>query len=362
MEISNYKDSYKSLIADFNNRLEEGGAIEGVHRFPLGPDDLDFSDPDALVNQEIFVILVDGLVRGAIILKHQEYQINGSVVDFIDIQHPLTEAVINKKYSRLSLYLLGKFSKFDYVHGLGMGGLDGPLPQIMKLLKYELIELPFLFYALNIGALVKVVLKRKGIRSGLILSLISKPLSVLSVLPQVIGKGILAAKTRNLSIEPLDVFTEQDDVLWDDIKDDYSLIAVKNSRNLNVVYANKKFKFKKYRVFEGDKYIGWFSVLITKFEDDKYFLDSKVCTILDVVSHQKHWVDMIRMIKVLCLDNACDMIIHSNLNAPFISVLKQHMFIQGPSNFAFAMKLKDTEIDLSKMWITRIDGDGPINL
>ena len=362
MEFVKYEEALKPLIKDFNKRLYDGGARESNHVFPLGSEELDFSGSENLVYQEIFLAIEAGFVRGAIIIKHQNYLINGVVRDFVDFQHPLTEAVINKKYSRLSVVLLNKFSNYDYIHGLGMGGVDQALPQMLKMLKYSVIAVPFFFCPIDFGKLARIVFKKKKIKENALLRCGSILMSQVSYGLSFLRHRFLKKRLRGFELKAIDEFSDEESDLWEQVKGDYSLIALKTKEELNAVYSNKKFNFKKYRVYQNKKYLAWFSVLITKFEDDKYFLNSRVCALVDIVGERGNLDRVLDMVKLLSFDNQCDLIIHNNTNAVFNNALKRNQFLEGPSNQAFAIKTNTEEVDLDRSWITRIDGDGPINL
>src|SRR5262245_32826009 len=88
--------------------------------------------PGATLFQEMFLAAEEGIVRGGYILKHQEFMLNKQrrLVDFY--HSPLSEGLIDRKYSAVGLKLLQDALKRNPpLYALGMGGRDKPLPRML---------------------------------------------------------------------------------------------------------------------------------------------------------------------------------------------------------------------------------------
>jgi hypothetical protein len=156
-------------------------------------------------------------------------------------------------------------------------------------------------------------------------------------------------------------FNLTDSFLWNNLKSNFDLIAVKDDENLNELYCNSPHDLLKYRVSVEGRYVGYIILKITKHTNNKYFLNSKTLTIVDMLCENKNYFVFIKMIKKIALMNNCDLVLVNSTYEKFNSTLSKLSFITLPSNFGFVYKTEKT-FNILNSWITRADGDGPINL
>ena len=91
----------EEMVAKFNSRLRQG---QVPFQFPEShiPDWLPKSD-NRSISQEFFLALQDGQVRGAYILKHQDFWFRDRVISVGNYGLPLSEGVINRSFNTVVL-------------------------------------------------------------------------------------------------------------------------------------------------------------------------------------------------------------------------------------------------------------------
>ena len=99
------------------------------------------------IRQDYFLAIDDSAaVRGGYILKTQDFWINGGLEPIGNLQLPLSEGIVDPRYGFVGLQLvLDAVKRQPLLYSLGMGGLDGPYPKLLKGLRWSLFPVPFLF-------------------------------------------------------------------------------------------------------------------------------------------------------------------------------------------------------------------------
>ncbi len=344
---------HKDMLDDFNKRIDRTGL-----RFDYNTHQL--LKPGSKIFQEQIVLVEDEeYIRCAAKIKNQNYLLKGKIINFQDIQIPISESIIDRKYLPSNLFFLKNLSNLSKnMHALGMGGVDEPLPKILNKLGFDLFKVDFFFLPLKISTLYNIFINKININLLKNFSFIFKPLdSIISL-----SYKLNCFKNRNIKIKIFEEFTEQDTLIWEAVKNDFHLIAEKKAENLNIIYSSERFKLTKLRIYDQEEYLGWLVLKITRHERDKYFADEKTCTIVDLCTEPCNYNIFIKTAKRIAFKDNAGVILMNSLNKEFNYFLKKNLFINSNSNFAFASKLENQHIDLNKSWITRGDGDGPINL
>ena len=161
--------------------------------------------------------------------------------------------------------------------------------------------------------------------------------------------------------ETFNDFDYTDTALWDSLNNCFDLIAIKDMENLNALYNKSLHKLQKIKIFENGQYLGWIILKTSKHIDSKHFNDCTTTTIVDLLCKQNDYNLFLKIIKNISRINKSDIILMNSTFEKFNDQLKKSKFIHIPSNFGFVYKT-NLEFDISNSWITRADGDGPINL
>ena len=348
-EFLEFKENYSKLLEDFNERIKNTNV-----NFPH-PKNWFFKKKDIINNDYFIVVENNKFIRAVVAIKNQQYLINGKEINFKDIQQPISESIIDKKFLIQNLVFFNKIINLSVnMHGLGMGGLNEPLPKILSKLKFNKYLIPFFIFPISVKKTLYIYLKRKKINF---------PLKILEILSPIdfFYKFLINFFQNKITQEEFNLFDKKDDELWDKVKLNFDLISFKNKINLNLVYNSKRFDLLKIRIYKNKNYLGWIVLKITKHNNSNHFFDSKTCTIVDMLCEKIHYNILIKEIKKISLKYNCDVILVNSTYFDFNIKLKNNFFINFNSNFGFVYKTFET-FNIHKSWITRGDGDGPINL
>ena len=95
-------------------------------------------------------------MRGGIILQHQRFNLIGSLVPIINIQLPISEGLIDRRYAFLGMWIIKKTLQINLnAFALGMGGMDQPLPKLLQALDWTVRPIPFFFYVHNVATVLR---------------------------------------------------------------------------------------------------------------------------------------------------------------------------------------------------------------
>ena len=370
IKIEPYIDDHIVGVRKFNSRLEKGGSSR---KFSLRSISAWLPRVEGRdIYQEYFLALEgDSAIRGGYELKHQTFLIQNESRAVAFISNPISEGIVNKKYSLVGLQLIRDAQKKQpFLFALGMGGYSQPLPQVLKAMGWTIEQVPFYF---------RVVSSRNFLNNIMYLRNSATKRVLIDFLKLTgIGKlGINLIQTINqkrksgadsLSFDVIPSFGSWAAHLWEACYKEYSLIAVRDSKTLNILYPESDSRFLKIRVSLNNEVIGWAVALDTSMKDSKQFGDMRVGTIIDCLASRENSLDVVTSATRLLENRGVDLTV-SNQSCDFwCESLKNSGFIRGPSNFLIGMSSKASEalspfeINKRTMHFVRGDGDGPVNL
>ncbi len=370
IEIKPYTEELMPSVSAFNRRFKAGG---GILEFP------EHHVPSWLpklagrkIFQEYFVAVENGGgVRGAYILKHQEFALAGDTVSLACYSLPISEGVVNKNYAATGLQLcLNALKRQPLLFALGFGSQQVPLALMLKTLGWTFEKVPFFFlvhhpfrFLRNIAYLRSTRLRR-----------------ALADLLAFSGTGGIAFKICNLllpkrsphelpsQVGVLDDFGDWVDVLWEECKHDYALCAVRDRETLQILYPRANPRFIRLKVSRDGKAIGWAVLLNTQMIGSEHFGNMRVGSLVDCLALRKDARPVVRAATQHLKTLGADLIISNQLDAAWGMALKECGFLSGPSNFLFAASKKLVErlqpfpAKLSSIHMNRGDGEGPSRL
>jgi len=370
LKITPYTQDHIEEMKKFNSRLVAGGSDSQFPESPV-PAWLPPREGQRLFQEYFVVTDEDAAVRGAYILKHQDFHIRGQVTPLADFQLPISEGTVNPKYASLGARILFDSRKRQPLRfGLGGGGLHQPATRMLGAAGWGLFPVPFLFKILHpVRFLRRITFLRTCVGRRAMLDL----LAVTGVGWAAI-KALQAIKTRKLtlsksiSFELVDEFGEWADELWDECKSQYTMSAVRDCETLKILYPREKARFLRLRVKEGQRVIGWAVLLDTQMSGHKQFGDMRVGSVVDCLAHEQHIPAVTRCSLQFLQERNADIIVSNQLDARWCDALKCAGLLSGPSNFTFSASpelvklLKSSDVDTSQIHMNRGDGDGPNHL
>ena len=369
--IKPYSADLAEAANEFNRRLGVGGS---AFRFPFPMPNTMPTIPittNDKIYDEHFVALEDGAVRGAYLLRHQKFSFNGCIAAVAFIQWPMSEGIVERKYNFVGLQLLiDAVKRQPLIFALGMGGYGEPLPRMLRALGWSMHTVPFFFKIIhpqrfleNI-AYLKTTIFRKFLLA--ILKLTGMGWLGIKLLHVLIGSK--KWPEDSLSFEVVESFANWADELWQQCKDKYAMVAVRDKQTLNILYQGESKRFIRLRILQNNHVIGWAVVLDTPMTNHKQFGNMRVGSIADCLALPQNASQVVAAATRFLEKAGVDIIVSNQSYLSWCHAFKSAGFIDGPSNFIFAAskelakRLTPFDSNKTKAHLNRGDGDGPMRL
>lgn len=145
MIVREFTDDMVGEVRRFNARLRTGGVKSQFPTSPV-PAWLPKLAGRRLFQEHYLAVDDTAAVRGAYILKHQDFWIKDEVLSIGDFHLPISEGVVNKSYPQVAVQLLRHaIQKQPLLFGLGIGGYDESLAGLLDAAKWSMFSVPFFF-------------------------------------------------------------------------------------------------------------------------------------------------------------------------------------------------------------------------
>jgi hypothetical protein len=367
IQIQRYTEREVPAVQEFNRRLAAGGTSAEFH-FPESP------IPHWLplknsrrIYQDYYLALDEGIVRGAFILKYQEFVLGGTMQKLAYYHLPVSEGIVNRKFASVGAHMLRAAMRMEpAVYALGMGGFDRPLPTMLKAMRWQMAAVPFFFKVMHPTRFLRQIAPLR----------ISSLRRAASQTAAVTGTGWLAvkgvqwmrsSKTAPSRVEVVDRFDSWSDELWQKCSRDYWMIGSRDSTTLNLLYPASK-NFLCLKITSPRRTTGWAVLLDTQMSNNKYFGSLRVGSIVDCLATSEDAAGVVAAATRFLSRRGVDLVISNHSHEVWRRGFRSEGFFQGPSNFIFAAspvlaeKLVPFEKYQSQVYLNRGDGDGPVNL
>jgi hypothetical protein len=353
-------------VRAFNRRLASGG-IE--FQFPETHISRDYPPRvGRRISQEHFVAVDEtGAVRGAYILKTEPFWIAGREQLVCNFQLPLSEGIVDKKWSMVGVRLLTDALKRNpLLYCLGMGGTARPLPQMLARFGWDLVEVPFYFRVLRGGNFARE-LRAVGGATATALRLAGRlGFASLGTEAWKLWSRIQApSSSRRNDVEIVEEFSSEVDADQEVLLRDISCSAVRSSVTLSERFLKDDKRFLRLVLRDSEARLeGWALIGVSQLKDHKQFGNMKLGSLIDVMAREGSEAALIQECLQVLEDRGADLVVSNQTHRRWCTALEENFFRAGPSNFALARSPQLTALGLesNKLHFTRGDGDGPINL
>jgi hypothetical protein len=369
LAIAPYTVDLEPAVHAFNQRLERAGVD---FRFP---DWRACADPeDAAIAKRGFVAVQDGgSVRGGYLVKDQDFWLNGRRARLGYLHLPLSEGLIDRRYSTLGIQLIAHALKRQpLLFGLGIGGRDEVFARVVSALGWTLQPVPFLFKIIRPVRVARGLRAVRGTSMRRAVSDVAAWTGAASVGIRMLQARLGSSRrTPNLQATAVEDFDECADQLWTRHGQAHRLAAWRDRAALELmypVYSAGSRKYLKWVSRSPEGAVGWVVALDTQMSDHKYFGDLRVGTIVDAFGDPSHAAPLISQVSGALAARGVDLIVSNQTSRTWVAALRRAGFSSGPSNYLFAAspslvkELGSLPDSLSTLHLTRGDGDGPINL
>lgn len=368
MAIESYKEHHQAAVASFNQRMRAGGSefkFPVSCRIPWPP-----GVPGDPTYMEGFVALEDDVIRGGYLIKHQPFALNGALVqDIKNLQLPLSEGSIDTAFSRVSIEILATaMRRHKRLYALGMGGIHTPLPKVLASMGWSAHLVPFFFRVVRPSAFLRNirVLRTSGTRRR-ILDLAAAT-GIASPAIKLLHAGLTRPGRGRPTVEVVDRFDDWAGEIWKRAFGNYALIALRDADGLNTLYPATRPKPIRLRVSRDGHDLGWAIVFDTRLNNHKQFNNLRLGTIVDCLALPGEEKAVIQAATDHLRARGVDLIVSNQSHAAWCGALRASGYLSGPSNYGFVASkalssvLSPWQENVSRVHMTRGDGDGPIHI
>jgi hypothetical protein len=359
-----YTRHFDPAVRAFNERLLRGKVL---FQFPDSAvcDDAD----DAPIVNRGFVAVRDGeTVHGGYLIKEQGFWLGGHEERLGYLKLPLSEGVIDRRYSTLGIQLIAHASKRQpLLFGLGIGGRDEAFARVVSALGWTLSPVPFLFNVAHPFRVARglTALRRTSMRRGI------GELAGWSGVAWAAARLAQARPTlrtpRGFELSMVETFDDVADEMWEQYRGQHQLIGRRDAATLARMYDAADRDYLRFVLRSPKGATGWVVALDTMMEAHKHFGDLRVATIVDCFGDASDAVPLMAMASRALTARGADLIISNQSSGTWTAALRRVGFLTQPSNFFFAAspplkKVLGGVNGLGAFHLTRGDGDGPIHL
>ncbi len=365
-----YEPNLVEEVKKFNDRLRSANACP----FPLSesvPGKLPPLATECGINFHHFVAVDGGgAVRGGYFIRSQPFLIRKQVYTVGHFTSPLSEGVIDKRYAVVGALLLSHALKVQpLLFAMGMGGLQNPLPRIVKAMGWAIYEVPFFFRVLNGSRFFRNL---GPLRTSTLRSFLADALSA-SGIGHVALRIIHRFRThssldRRFKLEPIEAFESWADDAWEQTRERYSFSAVRDSRYLQFLYPAMRGPFGGIRLHEPGGTSGWVQFLRCEPRNTSFFGQMRVLALVDGVASQAAIPSLILSVIKEAERERMDLVFSNQMHSDWTSALRNCGFLEGPSNYLLAISKGLIELldplteSVPGIHFNRGDGDGCVNL
>jgi hypothetical protein len=320
--------------------------------------------------REHWLAVEDGdTVRGAYALKPHEWWIRGERRSVSDWQGPVTEGLIDRRYSALGLRLTREMLKqYPLLYSWGHGGLEQPMLLMLDKLGWRLHRTPFC---------VRVVRPFRFLRRNRFLRSTPARRAALD-LAAFSGAGSLgipllhAARSRALpraEAEPFASFGDWADELWERCKTEYAAIALRDARTMNALVAPHRWPSALcLRMRSSARTLGWAVVMDTSMQDDERFGSLRVGSVVDALASPADAGAVVAAAYRFLAGRGVDLVVSNQAHPAWVGAFAASGFWLVPDRRVFAASpelaraLEPWDEVAAGLHLTNMDGHGPMAL
>jgi hypothetical protein len=359
-----FEEKYIAAAEAFNQRMIDGHAdSEFLLSTQLGKSPSKDDDP---IQLRQYVVLDGNEIRGGVLAMDQPSWVNGCAYRAVNFQSPLSEGIVNPKYSIIAMQMLKFMQKqSEAVYVVGMGSADRPLPKMLAASGWSLRPVPFLFRVhrprnflrelqmLRASPVKRMVAQAAG-RTGL-------------------GAAGLAVRQRRRttvsgSIRRVKAWGGWADEIWQRCCKSCSFAVQRDRRTLESLYPASDPKTQIFVVERDGRPVGWSVCFNAALVNNRHFGNLRLGSILDCMANPDAMASTAVLTDCELASQGVDLTVVNHSHAAWVEAFRSAGFLAGPSNYLLATSKRLTEMVRSepageeRMHVTRGDGDGRVHL
>jgi len=369
VRITAYTAEHIPAVQAFNQRLRAGGS---PFQFDQNPLDVPWrGSANELCPEHYLIIDGEGEVRGGYTLIFQQFRLNGAGERIGFLQIPISEGSVNPAFTSVGAALLrDAVRRSPLMLALGMGGMAGPVPRLLRVMGHDLREVPFFFQVLRPRAFLK---NAAALRSKLYLRLAGGMAANTGL--AALGLGALnlvrrrrALPRRSFRVEEIERFPVDVDEIWNAAAPAYSFISIRDCETLNHLYPITDQRYHRLLVYQGQKLAGWALVTDSQLQNHNHFGDMRVGGVINCLAAESGEDAVVGAAAAYLQDRRVDLIVSNQLHPAWCRAFDRAGFLRYPSNHLFGVtrtllgRIQAGDATLERVHINRGDGDGAYNL
>ena len=368
LTINRYTAEYIAGVREFNSRIAKGGWGD----YQLPPDLGQFENSkDTPLPWEGWLAVLDGVVRGGYLIRHQEFSFRGEVRKVAFYNLSVSEGVIDPAYASVGMKMaMTAIAREPLLFALGIGGRDRVLARFLKALGWSLHDVPFYFRSVRPARVVRNIqtVRRTALRRAILDAAVYAGAATVGVHALQWSRRLRGGRIADLRWEEVTQFESWADDVWDAVKGSFAMIGVRDSEALRALYPSSYKRLSRLKMLREDRVIGWAVVMNTQMQNHKQFGNLHVGTLVDGLCAHDDAPSVAKAAARFLRERGVDLIVSNQSHSAWCSALERCGFLSGPSNYllaaskGLARQLAPFEVNVKQVHINRGDGDGPIHL
>lgn len=365
LHFESYEASHVPAVRAFDRRLSDRGVTT---RFLLPEAPLLF-DCNLPLSTQCWLAVDEGEIRGGYLLQWRDFWIRGQRLRVCDFQTPISEGIVDRRYTMIGAQLIRHALTVNrLLYTVGMGGLDRPLPRLLKSLRFSVTTVPFLFLLNHGGRFLAEIqhLRSSSMRRFVLDAARYGGLGWLAA-NAIHSIGILR-RDRTVRFQQVATLDEIADDTWDLSRHEYSCLAVRDSQMMRLLFHGRD-RAIRIEVWRGEQRAGWAVMLATQMRDNRYFGNMRLGVIADCLARPADAAAVIQAARDYLIATDVDLLVANFQHPAWISACRRAGFFPAPSNHGLALSpglvqlLQPFDGELrTQVHLTRNDGDGMANL
>lgn len=356
-------------VAEFNQRLAGHPEAEGFRLGENPPPAL--PDPPPAVHLDHYLLLDGAAVRGGFMLQKQPFWLAGASRPVNNIQMPVTEGLVDRKYAALGMLLVRlALQENPLLFALGMGSREQRFPRLLEAMGWRIRSVPFLFRVHKARRFLQEIEPLRRTPARRVLAQVAAWSGAGAVAIHGMQSRTIFRFRRGVSVEveALNAWPEWVDSVWDEAKSGCSMAGMRTRENLDALYPLAASPWAAYACRHNGRAVGWLVLLATQMREHKHFGNLRVGTVLDGLAIPG-FEDAVADAARGCLEESgVELALTNQAHRNWIGAFRRSGFLTGPSNYLLATspelsEFLDPPAELDPLiHMTRGDGDGRIHL
>jgi hypothetical protein len=324
------------------------------------------------IRQSYFVAVEGNIVRGGFMLAGYPGYFGDRPASVINCRKPLSEGIIDPKYSLLALRLLKRMQQEGpYLFALGMGSAEARFPKLLRGAGWTIQPVPFFFKIIRATRFLSEI--------RVLQSSPARHMAARFAAATGIGAlGVRIAQARSISAmrsgraftsEPVSAWGPWADELWEQFRLTCSFAVTRDRTTLPCLYSiGEDRRLSVYLIRQGPKAVGWVATLNTRMQMHKYFGNMQVGTILDCVASPETIKPALALATRALTAEGVDIVVSNQSHSLYVKAFRESGFLSFRSNYILAISPQFAEAvasqpgGLSRVHFTRGDSDGRFHL